>query len=584
MKRSILAFLIALSLLISGCASLPTSGSVEKVGEQGGLPGDTSIDVAPAPPVPGGSPEVILAGFLAATSAATADGYDVARLYLTPAAGTNWDPNAGLTIFDSEGHPPVVTQNSAVLSAPVVGRLSPDGHYAAGLERDFTHNFAMIEINGEWRIDNPGVGVLISRYAFERTYRATPVHFLDRTGTRTVIENVYLPARSLSPRAAVQALLRGPSPWLRPAVLTVIPAEARSTAASVAVSGDGVAEVSLGSLITTLSDDQRVQLAAQVLWTLASFPTVRGMRIVVNGETFPIRGQDADGVLRFASFQNYRPPTGTTPISLAVIDGVVMELPTQPATSPKPLEGPFGSTAWGGQIGDLAASPDGAEIAVVSADRTQLISGSARVPGQVRVRLTEQGMTRPQIDRNGMTWVFINEGGQPVLLRLAADGKLTRTPVPELAGSTVTAFNVSPDLTRLAVVTQTGDTTRAGLLRVRGGEQQVVDGWIPAPLTTARGEMVGIRDVGWVNDSRLLILAATRDDAHYSVYTSDLDGAVVESVGPSSDVDAASLVVAPRAEGVSAMIRTSSGRALRYEDRSRWIQVADQSTALAWLS
>lgn len=571
-------------LLVGGCATIPTSGPVDRVGESTTQQGGVSIDVEPAPPVVDGSPDLILAGFLAASASGSSSGLAVARQYLTPESAASWDPNAGVVIYDAEGHPPLVTDNSATLAAPVSGRLSAAGHFTAVTEPNFTHNFQMTQVDGQWRIANPGTGIFVSQFTFARTYRATPLYFLDRTGTRTVSENVYLHVLAWSPGGALQALLRGPSAWLRPAVTTMFPAETKTTVSSVALTEGGVAEVILGPQIDSLNADQRVQLAAQLLWTLSDFPIIRGVRIVVDGDLFPVRGQDSAGVLDLEDVRTFHPTAaGAAPAGLAALGGVLMRLPSEPARGPAPVGGPFGQADWGGQIGTMDTDPDGASVAVVTSDGDSLFTGPLDTAGTATLRVRAAGLTRPQIDRTGVTWAFAQgDGGVPELIRIQPDGQVGRTVVSDLSGASVVSFRLSTDLTRLAVVVRRGDVTEAGMLRVRGSDQQIVDGYRPLVLSTARGLMTGVRDLGWVGEGRLLVLGSTTEDSHVSSYVTDVDGALVESVGPTSDVDAIAVAAWPRAEGISAMLLTSTGHALRYEDRSRWVQVADGASAVDW--
>ena len=576
-----LAVITAL-LLLAGCGAFPTSGPVERIGEVSSNGNDYPVDISPASPVIGGDPETILTGFLAASMSTSKRSIEIAREYLAPLAAQQWEPNKGTIIFDGEAHPPITTQTSAILQSPVVGKLSAEGHYSSGAGEQIYHNFGMTQVDGEWRISNPGDKLFLSRATFERSFRAMPIHFLDLTGNRTVVENVYYAAQDHSPTLAIAALLKGPSAWLRPAVMTVFPAEMKNSAMGVNVNQDGTADVSLSSQVETLSADQRVLLAAQILWTLSSFPEVRAVRILVDDQLFTIRGQDSSGVIRSYQFNGFRPSSTSTPRGLAVVNSMLVAMPqdlTRPAES---LGGTFSTMGWGESIGQFTASPGGEEVVVLNVEGNRLYSGSlnAAVPASLILDGTE--FTEPQFDDRGNLWVIDNQlNGVPLLIRRQGN-VWSKSAIDELGGRKVLSFSISSDQTRLALIFGDQDDTEVGMLRVRGADQLVVDGLERIVLNTARGVLENSLALGWANDSRLFILGSTTDDEHRSVYLTDVNGAVGESVGPVADVEAISLAVWPRAEGISLMIRTSAGRALKYEDRFRWTQVAEGVSLVGW--
>jgi hypothetical protein len=79
-----------------------------------------------------------------------------------------------------------------------------------------------------------------------------------------------------------------------------------------------------------------------------------------------------------------------------------------------------------------------------------------------------------------------------------------------------------------------------------------------------------------------MMIAYTNEDGHFLVYQSDVQGADVESIDQSTDVDPVQLAVLDRSDGFSAILLTGSGRVLRYETRSRWSPVGDKITAIAF--
>ncbi|NTW40774.1 MAG: hypothetical protein HGA44_12980, partial [Cellulomonadaceae bacterium] len=156
-------------LVMAGCAAIPTQGPIRD--------GDVVVP-EPGPvfqvaddPLPDGSPEEIVNGFLNAGAAGLSDEFVVARKYLTSAANAEWDPTARVLVYPLNGGGPVIDardDGSVVVSVPVEGSLDaagiyteapPEAHEELGLqlERDSA---------GQWRIASLGDVVLLSASSF----------------------------------------------------------------------------------------------------------------------------------------------------------------------------------------------------------------------------------------------------------------------------------------------------------------------------------------------------------------------------------------------------------------------------------
>lgn len=158
--RAMMALAITLSLLV-GCSAFPSSGPVQTVGDIDRDERSGGIRMAGRPPVAGASPESILEDFLAAAES-SADDYSVARQYLTFSAASSWDPAAGIAIYD----PSKFTRNlsadgAAVIQAGLVGRADDKRVFTSVRDEIYDHDFKMVQIDGEWRISDPGDGLLM---------------------------------------------------------------------------------------------------------------------------------------------------------------------------------------------------------------------------------------------------------------------------------------------------------------------------------------------------------------------------------------------------------------------------------------
>ena len=440
----------------------------------------------------------------------------------------------------------------------------------------------MVQVDGQWRISDPGTGILLPQYLYDRYYQAVPVYFLSLDGKRVVAEQVHVNQVDITPTSVVQSLLRGPSSWLSSAVLTAIPAETRLSAPSVTVGNDGVAQVSLTEQIDSLDDAQRLQMAAQLLWSLSSFDNIWGVHITLKGAPFVIPGQDADGVLSRSIVSTYLPSDQSGRDVFVVQDGVLGQL-SGTLGQVAPVSGPMGQSGGAAEISTLAVSSDESVMAAVDPAGSRLSVGTPSSTLAAPTGVSGVGFVRPQVDADDDVWDFSQDPSGPVLT-MCVGQTCSQVSVPDLAGWHVVAFRISPDRTKIAVVVSLDGQVQLGLLRLRTGEQIVADGWLPLWVTSTRGALTGYRDVAWASDTQLMVLAASSADGYVSTYLMDADGSQVESYGPSVDTDPVALAVLPlNNAGPAALMMTSGGHVYRFEDPTRWTAIGgDKITAVAY--
>lgn len=573
-----------LVLVLAGCTSFPTSGPVEQasVAAPDGRP--RGIDVAAQAPVPGASPEAILEGFFSA-SESPGEGYQVARQFLTPEAAGEWRPESGIQVYDATGQSRVVTADgSAVLRAPLVGRLDPERVFTAVYDPDFTHNFQMTQVDGQWRIGNPGPGILISIQRFHRAFLGVPVYYLDAAGERMVAAQVFVRQSDVNPQSPdvlVRALISGPGSWLRPAVLDALPTEVQSLGTR--VDADGVAHVNLSEQIEALTAEQRLQAAAQLLYTLSQFETITGVTIEANGRQLSIRGADVDGVVRMSTVSRFAPDRPVVPRDLfGVRNGTVIRIGEAPGGVVSTLPGPLGG-GWEEAPGLLAVAWTGDRLGLVSEDAERLFT-TVSLSSQPELRYHGTQLVKPQFDASGLLWMIDNTAEGPVAVRVAQQGNAALIPLPELVGARVIAFRISPDMSRMAVVAESGGVQQLGFLRLRGSDQMILDGWRPTPVNTSRGLVTQLRDVAFVSPNRILVLGAGERDPAFTVHSLDVDAAQVTSQGPLSDVDPVRLTAMPVGTVSAVAVLTAANLGLRYEAQYRWSSLVMDVTDLAYPS
>lgn len=572
-RRTVLG--LASATFLAGCSRVPISGPVVRVSGSPGVTATGGVDIAPAPPAVGATPELILTGFLAASLVPT-DNYAAARQFLTPRASTAWVPNASVNVYDSDNHPPVTTDSSALLRAPLLGTIDVRGFYTAGYEPAFEHDFNLVKIGDQWRINAPGDGVFVSRYELHRAYSILSVHYLNRLGSGLVPQQVFIPTRGLSPTTAAQALLRGASPWLRPAVTTAVIDGTGLAAPAVTVDSAGVAEVSLTDQIGSLHDQQRKALAAQFFWTLDDRTPINGLRLEQRGQAFSVPGAGADGVVRAPALADLAPvPDATRRDAYAIVGGTLNRL----VTTGFAATGGSWAKGWNHQVQAISLSADGRVVALVADSSTRLFTVRTDSDAQP-VPVAEGGaLLRPQIDATGTIWVVdrASPGGASMLT--VSGGVVTRTTLTGLAAAVPVAARVSPGGERLALVTVQQGLTQLGFLRLRGNPGLVVDGWRALTLVSSLGPLDVLRDVGWISATQLVVLGAVDVSSPAEVFVVDVDGSDVDSLGPGVDMQLSSLAALPTTSGIAMCALTSGGSVLVYQDGSRWQRYGGDSVS-----
>lgn len=580
MRRRVVTAVLATALAVAGCSAVPTTGPVERHPRSAQSPVAAGVQIAPEAPRPGATPEEVLAGFLSAMATYQA-GYPAAKLFLTPDAAERWNPDEGISVYEAEGHRPITTDESAVMNVPIVGRVTAEGHFTSVQDTMFRHNFRMVSQEGEWRIGDAPSGLLISRRSFARYFRPINMYFLSPHGTTVAPEVVYLASGNANPTMALQALLRGPSPWLRPAVLNAIPAGTAMTVPAVVIDSEGVATVPLTAQVAVLADSQRAQLATQVVWTLSQFPEVNGVRFTSEGQPFAVPNGDGAGVVRPRDVREHQvvaEPLVTD--AFVVSQGVLGQLDEQANGQFVPWSGAFGTSDWGDTVGEFGVTRDASMAVVVNAAGTRLHTNTAGSPAAV-FRYAGPGLGRPQIMHDASIWVSSRDkAGRPVLVRVASDGDVATFRLKGLEKAAIDAFSVSPDGTRIALVARTGTSSTLGLLRILRGTT-AVDGWRPLAIVGPQGAVVDFGDVGWSDPVKLTMLGSVAGDAGFSVYSADMDGGSVENIGP-FDVDAVGLATQPRPSGRTALLLADGGSVWRYEDVFRWRQLSADITAIGY--
>lgn len=555
---------LLLGLLVAGCAAVPTSGPVQRHSPQPAA-ASTGVQVAPLPPAQDATQLLVVEGFLHAMSVYQ-DGYPVARQYLTDEAAKSWHPEAGVQVY-ADGYPPVETEQTVVLAAPLVGQVDSTGAYrpAAGNLRipfDLQKN-----ADGQWRINRPPDGLLVSRYLFSTGFDAVDVHFMAGSGEVLVPELRYFPVGEASLRQAAAAVVAGPSEWLAPAVRK--PVGDGISVDSVVLDDDGIARVSLGGAIPEVSADQQQALLAELTYTLSDFDRVDGVEVFAGAQRWLNR--DGAGEFTESSFAQYNPAgSGLRPLFLAK-DGKLQRQRDAAAWSD------FADVALGlPKVEALAVNARQDAWAAVTGGGSQLVTGGldSQRSKQVRQGL---GLLTPVYSRTGELWSLDSSG--PAGLRVYRDGAEVKVVLTGLPKGRLVAGALSPDGVRLALVLSSGGTTRLGLARViRTDARITVDGWREIDLTPLGATGSQALGLGWNTATEFAVL---RNDGNgqTSVALVSQDGASLTDIGPSDSTSLRSVVAVP---GRPALALSTGGVLYRFSGEFDWQMVSTAVEAAAY--
>jgi hypothetical protein len=584
--------LVALVMLtvLAGCVQVPTSGSVEPVeGRQDAC--QSCVNVQVAPPTAGDDPGQIVEAYLRATSIYQPN-YSIAKQFLTKAAAEQWHPDDGVTIYQGslKGNGGKVR-----LVGRLVGSLSRNLTYTAQDEQ-LQMDFHLVKEDGEWRISQPPRGLMVAQYYFDQFYQPYQVYFVGNH-TSLVPQRIYLPTLGSPANVAsalMAALLTGPRDWLKPAVDTAIPVGTSLSATSVTIT-NSIAEVALSERVLTLSDQDRSLMAAQIVYTLKQASGIKGVLITVDKQPYRVMQSDPTSmVIPVDAFSRDIDPVPFVSGDrlYAIQDGVVSQVT---ATSDSPQVTPVGGDVAKDRhpVDSLAVSMNGTDLALVTGGRTTLRRAPTATGEETTLTRSMSHLLRPQFTRYGEVWALGQQDGKQKMVMFPADPNIQQ-PEPEpmqievdapvLKQAEVTAFRISPDGCRMALVRRTSNGSELGLariIRVRSGGKVRLDGWHPLNLTQTGGTQVTrIADVAWLDATEMLLLGAASEEADLGPVrvTADASRIIAESGEPAT-WDPRELTVLFRPQ--TTVVVGADGQTWR-DNGSQWLPFLDNVKTIAY--
>ena len=444
---------VVLAMLLAGCAQVPTSGPVVDVAEPvtGVAPG-SFVRALPQPPTPGMTTLEVVQGFLDAASGFE-DDHAVARSYLTPQMARDWRPQEGVRVYgDDSVELAEPSPGNVTMQASQVGAVTPDRQYvpdAAGT--DVSEAFGLEQVEGQWRIGRLAQGLLLSRAAAERSYRAFQTYFVARPGGILTPNPLLLTISTKDlPAELVKSLLAGPSAWLAPTVSNAFP---EGTTLNGLIISDGVARVDLSAAATTADDLAREEMSAQLVWTLRQVSGVNAIAITVDGQPFAVPGAPAEQP-RIA-WEKYN-PDGLSEEATWYFQRAGDVLEVNRAGIPQRVQGAAGDGQQ--SVSDPLIGLDLLAVAATDAFGQTVTStlDSGTSWGLAPTSATTRGGSW---DRTGLLWLPDGSKGAQTVTVLGS----TRVPV---ARGPVTSVQISRDGTRALVVAGPKGAGVAYLMRV----------------------------------------------------------------------------------------------------------------------
>ena len=486
MMRRLLALVAVLGVV--GCVAIPDSGPVVEGRVDPNEVSSEIVFLAPEPQ-PGATQEEIILGFLQA-SISPEQNFSIARQYLASGAAASWNPAAGV-IVRSGVQPEIslIGDTSASASMTALSEVSRSGALQLG-GGPRVLEFAMQQVDGEWRIAEAPDGIVLSARSFDVLFKPHTLHWLTPDGTRTVPEVRWFErtATTINERI-IDALLAGPSTWLSPAVSTYGAVEAKRVG-SLRVDGTTMTVTLDFAQVRQLGPGSLQPLALQLALSLRD-QGVTEARVQVEGLAGEVASSaDADAI--------EAGPVDPRPL---VLEGSALH----------PIGG--GASALE-DVGPTLAAIGASNYTVGAAGGVAHTGTTAAwvLPGADPVVISTDAGIVPTVDDSG--WVLLQERAAPTRLIAWQDG--TRNELALAPGfGRVAAMELARDGSRLAVVTVDGDVSEVWVMAVvRDADGRPVTLGEPFPLPAIEGVA---SDITWVSPTSVAVLATDEDQSQIAV-------------------------------------------------------------------
>ncbi|MCF6526392.1 LpqB family beta-propeller domain-containing protein [Streptomyces sp. JJ36] len=594
-RRRTGAVVLALTFVLSGCASMPGSGPVTPVDSAPRTEGDSRVRVFGVSPQKDEDPQDIVRGFLEATTSDEPD-LSTAKEYLTQETAEAWDPFAGTTVLaggpatgvreeDPDGKGSVV-EVSGTRTARVDGRHAYDPDHG-----EYTRDFHLTETKEGWRIDMLPDGLVLGESDFQRIYRSVNTYYFARLGPDgasvvsgekvLVADPVYLRGRIDPVTEAVRSLLEGPTVWLGPVVSSAFPDGTRlARGERLSLDDSGGLDVRLNKEGAQAGKRQCARMAAQLLHTVQSQASAKVTRVRLAGPggttVCELSRQEAElyapGRLSGRGEGQY------------FIDGRSRVATTLPGEEPKVVEGALGSEVL--RFGSVGVSRDERQAAAVTLDGRQLFVSALAPDGKLGEPMVvshaakeADGLSAPSWDGLGDLWIADRDPRNPRLLRLrGGKEEPEEVDVPSLGkNERIESLRVSSDGVRIAMRVREADgrrTLKLGRVQ-RGGTREDPEVAVAAARSVAP-QLQDVVTASWAGPSQLAVVGRESHSAQQLQYVGTDGSTANQPALPGiNDVEQ---IAASEEEGSALLAETKLG-IFRLPPDSNWKTVAEEGTA-----
>ena len=541
------ALILLVVVGVTACSGVPGSSAAFDVTQIA----DQVAPAGPDAPTPGQQPDQIVRGFIAASAqpdldSASGSSFAAARAYLSPDAQTSWLPSALPVVVLGDGYrtvtDPAVPETVTVTGASL-GVLDVGKSFHADAAKPYSWDMNLVQIEGEWRINNPPPELLVTNAEFSTAFRQRVLYFLDRTGTVVVPDVRHVVVGQTPANRAnrlLTLLIAGPSQALKGAVESQFTAKSQLRS-NPSVDPEGVLQVDLTGVDVSTPEARRA-LAAQIVWTLS--PTSPRIAITVDGEAL----DPAQPVYTINTVSSFDPDrvAGTGEVAsdpfYVTAGGAIVGLLDE-----KPIPGELGSGTLG--VTSAAMSSATGTVAAVAADPgagQQLLMARLQETDRADPVLKAGTLSLPSFTHAGdEAWVVQNGATKPEVYRVSATGKSSRDRVGSDAingKGAVTALALSPDGVRVAIVA--GERLYLGVVAPAPDEapapSAAAGGATPpdqgADATSAqtqlvitnlillRADLLHVGPVTFANSREIMVAASTVPNTYRSVWDVSIDG------------------------------------------------------------
>ncbi|MFF0202101.1 LpqB family beta-propeller domain-containing protein [Streptomyces sp. NPDC005017] len=597
MPRRAVAYTVCGVVLLSGCASMPDDGDLRGVDYTPRQ--DSQVRVFAVPPGEDATPTEVVDGFLEALTSDDPN-YETAKLYLTPEAAKQWEPEGSATVLangmesfaDPVEDAEKATSSSVTLTGTEVGALDAQQSYSPA-EGDYQQQIQLTRTkkNGQWRISRPPQGIVLGESDFERNYMSVNKYYFASNGVAgaasrpmAVADPVFVRERVDPMTHMVRSLLEGPTVWLDQVVRSSFPTgtKLRAGVESLTPDGQNTLTVPLNNSAARVGPGKCREMAAQLLFTLQNLTSaVDQIELESGGRQLCLVSADsADSVAARGATER--------PEFLYFLDGE-NQLVRMPARSEDKealaVPGPLGDGTrpfWAAGVArreDLAAG--------VSLDRRALFvspmvaGGSLGAPVLVSQGKTETDrLTAPSWDAAGDLWVADRDPKRPRLLLFdGGKGEPVEVEMPGLDGR-IDSVRVAGDGVRIALVVEKAGKQSLLIGRIERGDRPTEADErtrvAVLELRSATPELEEVTTMSWVGESRLVVVGTKQGGVQQMQYV-QVDGSTPEAPPPAALTGVEE--IAGTEDGGVPLVAHSEDGIVRMPTGEQWQKVVKDGTA-----